>query len=40
LGYKLLIRVREQMNDAAKVELDPRPEGRQITMILAAKAKS
>ena len=40
LGYKLLIRVREQMNDVAKVELDPKPEGRQITMILASKPKS
>jgi translation initiation factor IF-3 len=39
LGYKLLIRVREQMLDMAKVELDPKPEGRQITMILAAKGK-
>ena len=40
LGYKLLIRVREQMTDVAKVELDPKPEGRQITMILASKPKS
>jgi translation initiation factor IF-3 len=40
LGYKLLIRVREQMADTAKVELDPKPEGRQITMILAAKGKT
>lgn len=40
LGYKLLIRVREGMTDVSKVELDPKPEGRQITMILAAKSKS
>jgi translation initiation factor IF-3 len=39
LGYKLLIRVREQMMDVSKVELDPKPEGRQITMIMTAKGK-
>jgi translation initiation factor IF-3 len=39
LGYKLLIRVREQMLDVSKVELDPKPEGKQITMIMAAKGK-
>jgi translation initiation factor IF-3 len=40
LGYKLLLRVKADMVDMAKVELEPKPEGRQIIMILAAKPKS
>ena len=40
LGYKLLLRVKADMADIAKVELEPKPEGRQIIMILAAKPKS
>jgi translation initiation factor IF-3 len=40
LGYKLLIRVKADMADISKVEFEPRSEGRQITMILSAKAKS
>jgi translation initiation factor IF-3 len=39
LGYKLLIRVKTEMADIAKVELEPKPEGRQIIMILAPKGK-
>ncbi len=40
LGYKLLLRVKAEMVDVAKVELEPKPEGRQIIMILATKPKS
>jgi translation initiation factor IF-3 len=40
LGYKLLLRVKADMLDVAKVELEPKPEGRQIIMILASKPKS
>lgn len=40
LGYKLLLRVKAGMVDVAKVELEPKPEGRQIIMILASKPKS
>jgi translation initiation factor IF-3 len=40
LGYKLLLRVKAGMADVAKVELEPKPEGRQIIMILASKPKS
>jgi translation initiation factor IF-3 len=40
LGYKLLLRVKADMADIAKVELEPKPEGRQIIMILASKPKS
>ncbi len=40
LGYKLLIRVKADIADVAKVELEPKPEGRQIIMILSPKAKS
>ncbi len=40
LGYKLLIRVKADMVDIAKVELEPKPEGRQIIMILSPKSKS
>jgi len=38
LGYKLLIKVKEDTAEFAKVELEPRSEGRQIIMILAPKA--
>jgi translation initiation factor IF-3 len=40
LGYKLLLRVKADMQDVAKVELEPKPEGRQIITILSAKGKS
>jgi translation initiation factor IF-3 len=40
LGYKLLIRVKADMAEIAKVELEPKPEGRQIIMILSPKGKS
>ena len=40
LGYKLLIRVKADTVDVAKVELEPKPEGRQIIMILSPKAKT
>lgn len=40
LGYKLLLRVKADMADVAKVELEPKPEGRQIIMILAPKGKT
>jgi translation initiation factor IF-3 len=40
LGYKLLLRVKAEMAEMAKVELEPKPEGRQIIMILSAKGKS
>jgi translation initiation factor IF-3 len=39
LGYKLLLRVKGDMADMSKVELEPKPEGRQIIMILASKGK-
>jgi translation initiation factor IF-3 len=39
LGYKLLIRVKADMAEVAKVELEPKPEGRQIIMILSPKGK-
>ena len=39
LGYKLLLRVKSDMADVSKVELEPRSEGRQIMMILSPKAK-
>jgi translation initiation factor IF-3 len=39
LGYKLLLRVRADMAEIAKVELDPKPEGRQIIMIMSPKGK-
>jgi translation initiation factor IF-3 len=35
LGYKLLDRVKTDTNKAAKVEQDPRFEGRQVVMVLA-----
>ena len=40
LGYKLLMPCARAMVDVAKVELEPKPEGRQITMILASKPKT
>lgn len=40
LGYKLLLRVKGDIADLAKVELEPKPEGRQIIMIMSAKGKS
>jgi translation initiation factor IF-3 len=40
LGYKLLLRVKADMLDISKVELEPKPEGRQIIMILASKGKT
>jgi translation initiation factor IF-3 len=39
LGYKLLLRVKSDMADISKVELEPRSEGRQIIMILSPRAK-
>ncbi len=40
LGYKLLLRVKADTIDIAKVELEPKSEGRQIIMILSPKPKS
>ena len=37
LGAKLLDRVREDLNELAKVEQYPRMEGRQMTMVIAPK---
>jgi translation initiation factor IF-3 len=37
LGMQLLIKVREQMDAIAKVESQPRSEGRQMVMVLAPK---
>jgi translation initiation factor IF-3 len=34
LGYKLLIKVKADLVDVCKVELEPKPEGRQVIMIL------
>ena len=39
LGYKLLLRVKADMAEISKVELEPKPEGRQIIMILNPKGK-
>ena len=39
LGYKLLLRVKSEMAEVAKVELEPKPEGRQIIMIMAPRGK-
>lgn len=38
LGYQLLQKVKAEMAEIAKVEMEPRSEGRQIIMILAPKA--
>lgn len=35
LGMKLLLRVKEDTVEIAKVESEPRPEGRQMMMVLA-----
>ena len=40
LGLQLLFRVRDDLNDQAKVESEPRLEGRQMIMILAPSAKA
>jgi translation initiation factor IF-3 len=40
LGLKLLFRVRDDLNTAAKVESEPRLEGRQMIMILAPSGKT
>jgi len=39
LGYQLLIKVKAETLEIAKVEQEPRSEGRQIIMILAPKVK-
>jgi translation initiation factor IF-3 len=39
LGLKLLFRVRDDLNTMAKVEAEPKLEGRQMIMILAPSAK-
>jgi translation initiation factor IF-3 len=40
LGLRLLWRVRDELNEMAKVEAEPRLEGRQMIMILAPTAKA
>jgi translation initiation factor IF-3 len=40
LGYKLLLRVKAEMGDIAKTELEAKPEGRQIITILSPKGKA
>jgi translation initiation factor IF-3 len=40
LGLQLLFRVRDDLTDQAKVESEPRLEGRQMIMILAPSAKA
>ena len=37
LGMEVLMRVQEDMNEIAKVELHPKMEGRQMTMVLVPK---
>ena len=37
VGFELLLRVAEQIADAAKVEVPPKREGRRMTMMLAPK---
>jgi translation initiation factor IF-3 len=39
LGYKLLLRVKSDLADVSKVELEPKSEGRQIIMILNPQAQ-
>lgn len=39
LGLKLLFRVRDDLNEMAKVEAEPKLEGRQMIMILAPSGK-
>lgn len=38
LGMELLMKVKQEFSDIAKVELEPRLEGRQMTMVLAPKS--
>jgi translation initiation factor IF-3 len=40
LGHKLLQRVKADLTDISKAELEPRSEGRQIIMILSPRGKS
>jgi translation initiation factor IF-3 len=40
LGLQLLFRVRDDLTEMAKVEAEPRLEGRQMIMILAPSAKA
>jgi translation initiation factor IF-3 len=40
LGHKLLHRVKAELAEVSKVELEPRSEGRQIIMILSSRPKS
>ena len=40
LGLQLLFRVRDELTEMAKVEAEPRLEGRQMIMILAPSAKA
>jgi translation initiation factor IF-3 len=40
LGLQLLFRVRDDLNEMAKVESEPRLEGRQMIMILAPTLKT
>jgi translation initiation factor IF-3 len=40
LGLQLLFRVRDDLNEMAKVEAEPKLEGRQMIMILAPTVKS
>jgi translation initiation factor IF-3 len=35
LGYKLLVKVKDEMSEVAKVESEPLLEGRQMVMVLA-----
>jgi translation initiation factor IF-3 len=37
IGMELLLKVRDQMEEKAKVESSPRSEGRQMVMVLAPK---
>ena len=39
LGLQLLFRVRDDLNEMAKVEAEPKLEGRQMIMILAPSGK-
>jgi translation initiation factor IF-3 len=40
LGLQLLFRVRDELNEMAKVEAEPKLEGRQMIMILAPNVKA
>lgn len=37
LGFKVLLQVRDALGDAVTVEQEPKPEGRQLVMVLAPK---